>query len=120
MARHDPPPRDPRPRTASANPSSSRELRRAPACGDVVNRGSCCGPDLGPVEDHEGPSEADVERFGGVTRTCPACGAEVYDDTAVCYGCGHAFGASREARVPAWMLVVVGVMIAGFVLVFVV
>ncbi|MEL6330226.1 MAG: hypothetical protein AAFR38_11240 [Planctomycetota bacterium] len=42
-------------------------------------------------EDHEGPSEADLERFGGETKRCPECGAEVYDQAAACHRCGYAF-----------------------------
>jgi hypothetical protein len=41
-------------------------------------------------EDDDGPSDADLERFGHVTTKCPACGTEIMDDVAICYKCGHA------------------------------
>lgn len=47
-------------------------------------------------ERDDDPSDADIERFGGVTRTCPECSTEVYDDAEVCWKCGHAF--SRTAQ----------------------
>ncbi len=54
----------------------------------------------------EGPSDADLERFGGVTRTCPECGTEVFDDAEVCWSCGHA-GAGRATGggSRAWIVV---------------
>lgn len=39
-------------------------------------------------EDREGPSEADLERFGGETTLCPSCGGEVWDGATICPGCG--------------------------------
>lgn len=47
-------------------------------------------------ERDDDPTDADIERFGGVTRTCPECKTEVYDDAEVCWKCGHAF--SRVAQ----------------------
>lgn len=52
---------------------------------------TCCGgprnaPDLDP--DFEGPSDADIERFGAETRVCPSCKAEVWDDASLCPSCG--------------------------------
>ncbi len=53
---------------------------------------SCCGPQSCPDfdPDAEGPSEADLARFGGDDATCPACGADVYHDAPLCHECGHA------------------------------
>lgn len=63
-----------------------------------------------------GPSEDDLERFGGVTRTCPSCGKEVYDDAALCYHCGEAMEQDRTAKLPkVWMVVTVIVLIAVIV-----
>ena len=66
----------------------------------------------------EMPSDEDVERFGDVTRTCPECAKEVFDDAAICYHCGHAFerttaGSTRSRR---WIVVTVIVIVGGFVL----
>jgi hypothetical protein len=91
-------------------------IRRAPAGGDVVP-GRPRRPE--PAERDDDPSEADVERFGGVTRRCPECGKEVYDDAAVCYHCGHAFagtGAPGSKGMPVWAIVTVVLIIGGFVL----
>ncbi len=40
--------------------------------------------------DDEGPSEADIARFGSETVACPDCGASVYEDSPLCQACGHA------------------------------
>jgi len=66
-----------------------RAIRRAPAEGDVVPHQSRRGS-FGDSDD-DGPSQEDLERFGGVTRECPECKQEVYDEAAVCHNCGHAF-----------------------------
>ena len=96
---------------------SGRELRRAPASGDVVNRPCCGGRDLGPLEDHEGPSEADIERFGDAIQKCPECKSELYDDAEVCWKCGHAMmAADRTKPVPKWMVIAAGLVLAGFVI----
>lgn len=58
----------------------------------------------------EGPSDEDIDRFGGVTQTCPKCRAELYDDAAVCWKCGHAL-MSDEGGVKPWVLVTVAVLI---------
>ena len=52
---------------------------------------TCCGgardaPEFDPVD--EGPSEADLDRFGGETRLCPACHTEVWDGASICPECG--------------------------------
>jgi len=39
--------------------------------------------------DPEGPDAADLARFGGDTRPCPACGGEIHDLSDRCPGCGH-------------------------------
>lgn len=113
---------------ASTNPRSSA-IRRAPHAGDVVDprlaqRGSqrargagCCGgPDLGPVCDHEGPSDADIERFSDPTRVCPECKTEVYDEAELCWKCGHAFR-GESGKMPKWIFVAAGLVIVGFVVV---
>lgn len=104
---------------APTDPRSSA-IRRAPRAGDVVDsscstrgRGCGCGPDLGPIADHEGPSEADLERFSDPTRLCPDCKTEVYDEAELCWNCGHAFR-NAPGKLPTWVFVAAGLVIAGF------
>jgi uncharacterized protein (DUF983 family) len=67
----------------------------------------------------EGPSPDDLERFGGVTRTCPSCGKEVYDDATTCYHCGADMDIPRHARLPkVWVIVVVLALVAAMVFIF--
>lgn len=63
-------------------------------------------------EEGDGPSAADLDRFAGETRACPACGREVYDDAEVCYHCGAAMSGGRSA-VPKWWVVVIVVAVAA-------
>src|SRR6185436_10271489 len=95
----------------------ARALRKAPSCGDVVDRScGCGGRHLGPVDDeHEGPSQADIDRFGDVTTKCPECGTELYDEAAVCWKCGHALGDPKDRHVPTWAIVLVVVLCLGLV-----
>jgi hypothetical protein len=95
---------------------TSKAMRCAPRSGEVVNR--CCGgKNLGPVEDHEAPSEDDIERFGSATRVCPSCKTEVYDEAELCHNCGHAFsGADERGYLPAWAIMTGVVVIAAFVI----
>lgn len=94
-------------------------IRRAPLAGDVVDaegcgpgpegyarikRGGCCGKDLGPMDDLEDPSPEDIERFSDVTRKCPSCGKEVFDDAEVCYHCGEAMSQPTKG-LPVWAIV---------------
>ncbi|MDX2130830.1 MAG: hypothetical protein SFY69_02110 [Planctomycetota bacterium] len=72
------------------------------------------GPD---DEFDEGPSDADVEAFGDVTTTCRECGAELYDDVAICWKCGHAVSSEerRGTGAKTWV-VVVAVLLTGLML----
>lgn len=69
------------------------------------------------MEDHEVPSDEDMERFSGVTRNCPACKTEVYDEAQLCHNCGHAFGTSTDSGgLPTWAVVTVfGLIVMFFV-----
>ena len=61
----------------------------------------------------EGPDDSDIKRFSDVTRTCPECRADVYDDAELCWQCGHAFAGSKSA--PSKLtVVVVGLLILAF------
>ena len=67
-------------------------------------------------EDNEGPSAADIEQFSDVTRKCPKCSAEMYDDVQICWKCGHALEARDRSAPPKWVVAVIGLLILGFVL----
>ncbi|HEX2839221.1 MAG TPA: hypothetical protein VHN77_13980 [Phycisphaerales bacterium] len=53
-------------------------------------------------EDANDPRAEDVEQFSGVTRTCPECKAEVYDEAELCWKCGHAFSGEPKGM-PGWV-----------------
>jgi hypothetical protein len=85
---------------------SCKPLKHAPRSGEVTNR--CCGgKDYGPVRDSEGPSDEDLEAFDGVTRVCPECKAEVYDEATLCHNCGHAFESKDSSGLPTWAIVTI-------------
>ncbi len=67
-------------------------------------------------EDPEGPSEADLERFGDEFRTCPECSSLVYDQSDICQACGYVF-VRDETGLPKWVVAVILVVLAAFVLV---
>ena len=58
--------------------------------------------DLAEGLDPEGPSAADLDRFGGELDRCPACGLEVYDQAELCPSCGHAM--ERAVTSPRWVV----------------
>jgi len=77
------------------------ELTLPPAAPDPMRDEHDIDDDLDP----EGPSAADLERFGGDEADCPACGASVYHDMTMCPACGADMdgapapeGAGRRAR----------------------
>lgn len=102
----------------SDQPRHPRDLirREPPRSGEVVARGAP-RPRPRPQQD-DGPSPDDLERFGDVTRTCPECGKDVFDDAAVCYHCGHAFERERAARraPTVFFVVVVVLLIVAFLI----
>ena len=69
-----------------------------------------CNPRSGPEfdPDCEGPSEEDLERFGGDTRPCPRCGSEIYDEAPFCHRCGVGL---EDAPRKGSKALVVGVMV---------
>lgn len=89
-----------------------RPLKLAAKDGDVVPG----RPRLRHPPD-ENPSEDDIQKFGDVTRTCPECKKEVFDDAAVCYHCGYAFERTTpgSSRAPVWIIITILVVIAAFV-----
>lgn len=80
-------------------------------------------PSRAQRNDHdEGPLPQDIERFNGVTRACPECGKEVFDDVTRCYHCGADMDAprgGRKSRTPVWVAVTAAVVIAAFLVLFV-
>ena len=58
----------------------------------------------------EEPSDEDLERFGGATRSCPECGTELYDDAEICWKCGHHLS-GKEKGPRTWVLVVAVVLV---------
>lgn len=83
----------------------------------MSGRAGCgCGVQCGmPRHDgvDEGPSEDDLQRFGGEMRPCPACRAEMYDDSEWCPKCGHVLGS--EPVGVSWFAVVVSGVLVGVV-----
>lgn len=54
-----------------------------------------------------------------MTRSCPSCGKDVYDDAVSCYHCGADMETPRHAQMPkVWIVVVVLLLIGGLVYVF--
>ena len=95
-------------------PKPRNPLRISPSSGDVVP--SRPRPKRPPRELDEGPSEDDIERFSNVTRTCPECNKEVFDDAAICYHCGHAFERTTagSSKSPKWIIITVILILAAF------
>jgi uncharacterized protein (DUF983 family) len=89
-----------------------KHLRLSPKSGDVVpSRQRPPRP-----ERDENPSSDDIERFSDVTRTCPECNKEVFDDAAVCYHCGHAFERTTagSTRSPKWVVITIVLVLVAF------
>jgi len=81
--------------------------------------GCCSGPRPGrPRDIDEGPSQADIERFGGDEITCPECCAEVYYDATFCHECGHVIEEKATGTSKPWVAVAAVVALVAFVLVF--
>lgn len=66
-----------------------------------------------PDDLDEDPSDEDLERFGGVTVSCPKCGSELYDDASLCWKCGHALANPVRTRPPVWMIIVATLALLG-------
>ncbi len=59
-------------------------------------------------ESDDGPSEADLERFSGVTQRCPKCNTELYDDAEICWSCGEALLArERHGQGLSWWVITI-------------
>ncbi|MFZ4576151.1 MAG: hypothetical protein ACOYN0_17335 [Phycisphaerales bacterium] len=66
-------------------------------------------------EPDDGPSESDIERFSDVTRRCPSCNCEVYDEAELCWKCGHAFTRRDTGMPPKWVVIVTIALVVGIV-----
>ena len=64
----------------------------------------------------EGPSPEDIEAFGDVTRECPKCKAEMYDDVEICWKCGHILSRADTPGNPKWVVAVAVVVLAVIIL----
>ncbi len=74
-------------------------------------------PNPSPID--EDPSPEDLERFGGVTRQCPNCNTELYDEAELCWKCGHALS-HQTGPPPKWIwitAIVLVVVILYFILI---
>ena len=69
----------------------------------------------------EGPLDSDLDEFGDddepATEPCPACGAEIYDDSPRCPVCGEYIFATagRRRRWPLWLVIVAAVALTAFI-----
>lgn len=93
-------------------PPHDRSIRPSGVRGDVLARSRPHPPHAG-IDD--GPSPDDIERFNHVTRTCPECKKEVFDDVLSCYHCGHVFAANTHKGPPIWVLITALVLLATLV-----
>lgn len=71
-------------------------------------------PDFDEGLHPEGPSAADLDRFGDEFTTCPHCGERFYDQAEICPRCGEAMS-QESAGVPMWAMVTAAVVLAGIV-----
>lgn len=67
--------------------------------------------DIAEGLDPDGPSAADLDRFGDEMILCPSCGRKIYDQAELCPHCGHAMEA-EAGRFPFWMVAMV-LLLAG-------
>lgn len=88
--------------------------RRKAVTGDVVPSVRRARPEV-----DEGPSDEDIERFGGVTQRCPECETELYDDVTVCWNCGHVLSSTRQPSASRWVTVIVVLIIIAIFIVWV-
>lgn len=72
-------------------------------------------PDLDEGLHPEGPSAADLDRFGDEFATCPNCGKAFYDQAEICPHCGEAMN-GESTGLPLWAVVTVAVVLVAFVL----
>jgi len=64
----------------------------------------------------DNPTPEDVARFDSVTRICPGCKEEVYDDAELCWQCGRALDAEGDAKTPMWIIVAAAIALGAIVI----
>jgi hypothetical protein len=64
--------------------------------------------------DPDGPSAADLDRFGDELIPCPACKARIYDQSEICPHCGHAMETPPKTM-PVWVILLT-VLLIGLLL----
>lgn len=67
--------------------------------------------DIAEGLDPEGPSAADLDRFGDEMVTCPECGSDIYDQAEICPNCGRLLS-GPEKKLPLWTIAVAVLTIA--------
>lgn len=72
----------------------------------------------------EGPSDDDLDRFGGDTGYCPKCGEEIWDAAEFCPTCGEHIGGEVSTRQPVeqgcrnrWFILIIITLLIAFLLV---
>lgn len=74
--------------------------------------------DLGEGLDPEGPSGADLDRFGDELTRCKRCGQSMYDQATVCPSCGELVE-EGEKRLSVWMILgLIGLIVLMLMFVF--
>jgi uncharacterized paraquat-inducible protein A len=68
-------------------------------------------PDIDEGLDPDGPSAADLDRFGDEMTTCRECGHRFYDQAEICPRCGAPVRVPAR-NVPAWAIVTAVVVLA--------
>lgn len=63
----------------------------------------------------EGPSAADLERFGDEYKRCPNCHADVYDQAELCHACGHHFQVST-GNAGKWLILIAVIALLAFLM----
>jgi hypothetical protein len=89
---------------------------RVPFCVATRRNHSGQGSGKGPIDDDpDAPRPEDLADFGDVTRPCPSCKADVYDDAQMCWKCGHAFSSSPAGPKP-WVIYTVMAVVGAILL----
>jgi hypothetical protein len=69
-----------------------------------------------PIRVDDDPQQEDIERFGGDTRKCPKCKAEIYEDAEWCHKCGEVLGGSdAPSTIKPWQIITVFSVIGAIV-----
>lgn len=67
--------------------------------------------DLSEGLDPDGPSAADLDRFGDELTSCPSCGKALYDQSPMCPHCGHIME-EQPKTMSLWVVGVIVLMVA--------